>query len=86
MFNTGEFGEVCKGLISPSNKVVAIKTLKAGYSNQEKDDFLSEASIMGQFDHPNVIHLEGVVTRSRPFMILTEYMESGSLDSFLRVR
>ena len=41
---------------------------------------------MGQFDHPNVIRLEGVVTRSRPFMIITEYMENGSLDAFLRVR
>ena len=40
---------------------------------------------MGQFDHPNVIHLEGVVTKSTPVMIITEFMENGSLDSFLRV-
>lgn len=40
---------------------------------------------MGQFDHPNVIHLEGVVTKSSPVMIITEFMENGSLDSFLRV-
>ncbi|NXS63923.1 EPHB5 protein, partial [Brachypteracias leptosomus] len=40
---------------------------------------------MGQFEHPNVIHLEGVVTKSRPVMIVTEFMENGSLDSFLRV-
>uniref|UniRef100_A0A3B3YTA2 Protein kinase domain-containing protein n=1 Tax=Poecilia mexicana TaxID=48701 RepID=A0A3B3YTA2_9TELE len=39
---------------------------------------------MGQFDHPNIIRLEGVVTRSKPVMIVTEYMENGSLDSFLR--
>jgi len=64
---------------------VAVKTLKTGYSSQQKLDFLGEASIMGQFDHPNVIRLEGVVTRSRPFMIITEYMENGSLDAFLRV-
>lgn len=82
----GEFGEVCKGVLEPDEISVAIKTLKSGYSNQEKLDFLSEASIMGQFDHPNVIHLEGVVTQSRPLMIITEYMENGSLDVYLKVR
>lgn len=40
---------------------------------------------MGQFDHPNIIRLEGVVTKSRPVMILTEFMENCALDSFLRV-
>ena len=42
---------------------VAIKSLKAGYSDKQRRDFMSEASIMGQFDHPNIIRLEGVVTR-----------------------
>jgi len=40
---------------------------------------------MGQFDDQNVIFLEGVVTKSNPIMIVTEYMENGSLDTFLRV-
>lgn len=64
---------------------MAIKTLKAGYVEKQRRDFLSEASIMGQFDHPNIIRLEGVVTKSRPVMIVTEFMENGALDSFLRV-
>lgn len=42
---------------------VAIKTLKPGYSEKQRLDFLSEASIMGQFSHPNIIRLEGVVTK-----------------------
>uniref|UniRef100_A0A8C3FCC6 Uncharacterized protein n=1 Tax=Chrysemys picta bellii TaxID=8478 RepID=A0A8C3FCC6_CHRPI len=40
---------------------------------------------MGQFEHPNIIRLEGVVTSSTPVMILTEFMENGALDSFLRL-
>ncbi|RMC02008.1 hypothetical protein DUI87_21170 [Hirundo rustica rustica] len=64
---------------------VAIKTLKVGYTERQRRDFLSEASIMGQFDHPNIIHLEGVVTKSRPVMIITEFMENCALDSFLRL-
>uniref|UniRef100_A0A8C5H6N7 receptor protein-tyrosine kinase n=1 Tax=Gouania willdenowi TaxID=441366 RepID=A0A8C5H6N7_GOUWI len=83
----GEFGEVCSGRLRLQGKreiYVAIKSLKAGYSDKQRRDFLSEASIMGQFDHPNIIRLEGVVTRCKPLMIITEYMENGSLDAFLR--
>lgn len=64
---------------------VAIKTLKPGASEKNRLDFLTEASIMGQFEDPNVIFLEGVITKSNPIMIVTEYMENGSLDTFLRV-
>lgn len=84
----GEFGEVYKGRLKLPGKreiYVAIKTLKSGYVEKQRRDFLSEASIMGQFDHPNIIRLEGVVTKSRPVMIVTEFMENGALDSFLRV-
>uniref|UniRef100_A0A670JX22 receptor protein-tyrosine kinase n=1 Tax=Podarcis muralis TaxID=64176 RepID=A0A670JX22_PODMU len=87
VIGSGEFGEVCFGRLKPPGKreyTVAIKTLKAGYTDQQRREFLSEASIMGQFEHPNVIRLEGVVTKSRPVMIVTEFMENGSLDSFLR--
>uniref|UniRef100_A0A672ULG8 receptor protein-tyrosine kinase n=1 Tax=Strigops habroptila TaxID=2489341 RepID=A0A672ULG8_STRHB len=41
---------------------------------------------MGQFTHPNVVQLRGVVTATTPTMILTEYMENGALDAFLRGR
>uniref|UniRef100_A0A4W5JP29 receptor protein-tyrosine kinase n=1 Tax=Hucho hucho TaxID=62062 RepID=A0A4W5JP29_9TELE len=83
----GEFGEVCSGCLRLQGKreiYVAIKSLKAGYADKQRRNFLSEASIMGQFDHPNIIRLEGVVTRCKPVMIITEYMENGSLNTFLR--
>uniref|UniRef100_A0A668A307 receptor protein-tyrosine kinase n=1 Tax=Myripristis murdjan TaxID=586833 RepID=A0A668A307_9TELE len=70
----GEFGEVCSGRLRVQGKreiYVAIKSLKAGYSDKQRRDFLSEASIMGQFDHPNIIRLEGVVTRSHLCSITT---------------
>lgn len=88
VIGAGEFGEVCRGRLRlPGRKenYVAIKTLKGGYTDKQRRDFLSEASIMGQFQHPNIIHLEGVITASCPVMILTEFMENGALDSFLRV-
>ncbi|XP_027129739.1 ephrin type-B receptor 4 [Larimichthys crocea] len=88
VIGAGEFGEVCRGRLKiPGKKenYVAIKTLKGGYTDKQRRDFLSEASIMGQFQHPNIIHLEGIITASCPVMILTEFMENGALDSFLRV-
>ena len=86
----GEFGDVCRGKLKILGSGlpdidVAIKTLKAGSHDKARNDFLTEASIMGQFEHPNVIFLQGVVTKSNPVMIITEYMENGSLDTFLRV-
>ncbi|XP_069806232.1 ephrin type-B receptor 4 isoform X2 [Dendropsophus ebraccatus] len=87
VIGAGEFGEVCRGRLKVPGKkenYVAIKTLKGGYTERQRREFLSEASIMGQFHHPNIIHLEGVITNNCPVMIITEYMENGALDSFLR--
>ncbi|MGH0158641.1 UNVERIFIED_CONTAM: hypothetical protein FKN15_062440 [Acipenser sinensis] len=87
VIGAGEFGEVCSGRLKLPGKrdlSVAIKTLKVGYTEKQRRDFLGEASIMGQFDHPNVVHLEGVVTRGKPVMVVIEYMENGALDAFLR--
>lgn len=69
-FVAGEFGEVYRGILkAPGRKevAVAIKTLKPGYTEKQRQDFLSEASIMGQFSHQNIIRLEGVVTKCKGF-------------------
>ncbi|KAM8867672.1 ephrin type-A receptor 2-like isoform 1-T1 [Synchiropus picturatus] len=85
----GEFGEVFWGVMKTPARgdvPVAIKTLKPGYSEKQRQEFLSEASIMGQFSHPNIIRLEGVVTKFKHAMIVTEYMENGALDTYLKDR
>lgn len=69
----GEFGDVCKGKLRMPGRLemtVAIKTLKPGATEKNRLDFLTEASIMGQFDDQNVIFLEGVVTKSRSFIVI----------------
>eukprot|EP00112_Aurelia_sp_Birch-Aquarium-sp1_P012893 Seg2718.1 transcript_id=Seg2718.1/GoldUCD/mRNA.D3Y31 product="Ephrin type-A receptor 5" protein_id=Seg2718.1/GoldUCD/D3Y31 len=83
----GEFGDVYKGSLRrplEDERVVAIKTLKATSNKKAKDDFLSEAAYMGQFEDPNVIGLEGVIVKDRPVMIIIEFMSNGSLDSYLQ--
>ncbi|XP_023284878.1 ephrin type-A receptor 10 [Seriola lalandi dorsalis] len=85
--HTGDFGEVCRGCLKlPSKRElpVAIKTLRAGCSDKQRRSFLSEAGILGQFDHSNIIRLEGVITTGNTMMIVVESMSNGALDSFLR--
>ncbi|PKU43833.1 ephrin type-a receptor 10 [Limosa lapponica baueri] len=87
IIGTGEFGEICRGCLKlPSKRElpVAIQTLRAGCSEKQQRSFLAEACTMGQFDHSNIIRLEGVVTRGNTMMIVMEYMGNGVLDSFLR--
>ncbi|XP_019747044.1 ephrin type-A receptor 2 [Hippocampus comes] len=89
VIGAGEFGEVYRGSLKAPGRTevaVAIKTLKPGYSEKQRQDFLGEASIMGQFSHQNIIRLEGVVTKFKHAMIVTEYMENGALDRYLRDR
>ncbi len=86
---SGEFGEVCYGRMKLPGKrdiPVALKTLKAGYTEKQRRDFLGEASIMAQFDHPNVIHLEGVVTRSKHFTKLSAYYSQFFLNTLFCVQ
>ena len=61
---SGQFGEVFKGeLETTEGKLdVAVKTLKEGAGEEDRVKFLQEAAIMGQFRHPNVITMYGVIT------------------------
>ena len=45
---------------------MAIKTFNHKADEKERVKFLQEAAIMGQFRHPNVITLHGVVTVGEP--------------------
>jgi len=70
---SGQFGTVNKGMWqSPGGAVeVAVKTLKSGSMEEDRVKFLQEAAIMGQFKHPNVVMLHGVVTIGEPLSILS---------------
>ena len=65
---SGQFGTVNKGVWqSPAGAVeVAVKTLQSSASQEDRVKFLQEAAINGQFRHPNVVKLLGVVTVGEP--------------------
>ena len=53
-------------LLPGGSKDVAVKTLKEGSPEEDTVKFLQEAAIHGQFWHPNVVKLMGVVTVGEP--------------------
>nr|CAB3242905.1 Eph-like ephrin receptor like protein precursor [Phallusia mammillata] len=88
----GEFGEVYQGRLLKTDIVtdtdetldVAVKQLHAQCEPHEQLDYLREAMALERFQHPNIVKLEAVVMKSRPFMIVTELMDHGCLEAFLR--
>ena len=40
---------------------VAVKSMESGSSEEERVMFLQEAAIMGQFNHPNIIRILGII-------------------------
>ncbi|XP_060777616.1 ephrin type-B receptor 5 isoform X2 [Neoarius graeffei] len=87
VIGAAQFGEVSRGRYRPLGRrevLVVVKTLRWGVTERERGVFLSEAGVLGQFDHPNVLKLEGVITHTPPERIIMEFMENGPLDAFLR--
>lgn len=74
------FGEVKKAKVK--GKDAAVKTLKEGTMPKEK--FMEEANAMKNLKHPNIVTLLAVCTKAEPIFIITEYMDKGSLVSFLK--
>lgn len=91
LLGSGAFGEVYEGVtvgsqingVEPERKV-AIKTLQKDASDYEKTEFLKEAHLMSQFNHPNILRLLGVCLLNEPHYLILELMEGGDLRSYLR--
>jgi serine/threonine protein kinase len=47
-------------------------------------DFLTEAIIMSQFDHPNIVKFIGITFEKNYRFIVTELLSGGDLKEFLR--
>ena len=64
MIGFGQFGDVFQGTLNTGEEdiEVAVKTLKKGSKDIDKIKFLQEATIIGQFKHPNVVITYGMVS------------------------
>ncbi|XP_025110820.1 muscle, skeletal receptor tyrosine protein kinase-like isoform X1 [Pomacea canaliculata] len=92
----GAFGRVFKAKVpggissNPRTKtgestLIAVKMLKEDASEDLQADFEREASLMVEFDHPNIVRLLGVCAVGKPMCLLFEFMSKGDLNEFLRL-
>ncbi|KFB37897.1 AGAP000015-PA-like protein [Anopheles sinensis] len=88
LLGSGAFGEVNEGLVKGVDGEietrVAIKTLKKGAKEHEKQEFLQEAQLMSNFKHKHITRLLGVCIDGDELMIVMELMQGGDLLSYLR--
>ena len=61
---------------SGNNNTGSSITLASSGGGGGSDEFLREATIMGQWEHPNIISLLGYVTETKPAMIVLELAEA----------
>lgn len=84
LLGKGNFGEVFKGILVRDKTAVAVKTCKEDLPPELKIRFLSEARILKQYDHPNIVKLIGICTQRQPIYIVMELVSGGDFLSFLR--
>ncbi|KAH9327305.1 hypothetical protein KI387_007483, partial [Taxus chinensis] len=76
----GGFGSVYKGVLS-DDKIVAVKRLEG--VSQSEDQFWAEVSMIGRVHHMNLVTMYGFCAEGHHRLLVYEYVENGSLDSYL---
>jgi len=80
----GFYGVVLEGLLehkNNTNKRVAVKHMKRSF---QTEDFQREIGIIERLNHPSIVKIEGVLEEPN-LMLVMEYVEFGSLSSYLRL-
>ena len=96
MIGEGNFGEVYRAILTSTissskntpiaKSIVAVKSIITEEGTEKsvaKDMMLSEAALMAQFQHPNIVRLIGVVTVGEPMYIILEFCDNGSMEAYL---
>jgi serine/threonine protein kinase len=78
----GGFGKVYRGVLSTSKIEIAVKRI-SHESRQGMREFVAEIASMGRLRHRNLVPLLGYCQRKREYLLVYDYMPSGSLDKYL---
>ena len=76
----GNYGDIWHGVKGETH--VAVKIQNQGLAS--KSEFLQEATVLSQLDHPKIIHCEGVCSSEEPAYLLTEFLKFGNLVDYLQ--
>lgn len=78
----GRFWMLCRGQLHGTP--VTVKVLQTDASVTEEDDFLEEVQVLMSLRQENIVRLIGVSCRSRPFYIVSEFFDHGTLAECLQ--
>mmetsp|Transcript_8586 Transcript_8586/g.22158 ORF Transcript_8586/g.22158 Transcript_8586/m.22158 type:complete len:811 (+) Transcript_8586:268-2700(+) len=82
----GAFGVVYKAQHKDKHggkQLLAVKCLRQGASDADKDEFVREAEACLEFDHENVASCMGVAVQQRPWLLVFEYVDYGDVQTVL---
>ena len=84
LIGVGSYGEVYRAIVLESQQTVAVKKFHVRQLQAEQlDSFCSEASLMCQLAHQNVVGFIGAITEPSNLAIITEFCAKGSLADIL---
>ncbi|OVA13029.1 Protein kinase domain [Macleaya cordata] len=78
----GGFGPVYKGKLD-DGRMVAVKKLSLGKSQQGEAEFLAEVRLITSIQHKNLVRLLGCCSDGSQRLLVYEYMENRSLDGII---
>ena len=81
----GGFGKVYKAFMDNGREMVAVKRLKAG-SNQGEREFVTEIETLDKLRHGNLVSLIGYCKEKNEMILVYEYMPNGTLADHLYKR
>ena len=83
----GNFGKAFEETLKTAEgsiKSVAVKTINEDATLGKSTNFLIEASIMEKFKSIHIVQLLGIVSETKPYLVIMELMANGDLKTFLR--
>ena len=84
LIGVGSYGEVYRAVVIDTQQTVAVKRFHVRQLQAEQvDSFCSEASLMCQLTHPNVVGFIGAITEPSNLAIITEFCSRGSVADIL---
>ncbi|KAL0480721.1 hypothetical protein AKO1_007024 [Acrasis kona] len=78
----GSYADVFKGTYKGAP--VAIKLMKKSIGEEIDEELEKEITILKSSHHPNIVQLVGLAKTSNNMMIVTDFMEGGSLDQYIK--
>lgn len=89
VLGAGQFGKVYRAHMKAYKNfpegTVAVKVLKDVKSNTDRNEFIHEAEVMLETDHPNLVNMLGVAVQQRPWLMALDLCAYGDLQKLLKV-